>query len=356
MRRVWRERVEPMEDGRWEEARPRVVLSRCLELAACRYDGAGIRSRAVRRLSLHVEWVPVCPEVEIGLGVPRAPIRVESWPGGARLVRPSTGRDLTDRMASFGALFGDRAGAVDGLLLKSRSPSCGLGDVKVYAGDSEGSEGSEPLSADGSGLFAAAMRERYAGVAMADEVGVEDPEARHHWLTRVFASARLGAALAEGVEGLRAFHTRYKLVLMAHSVDGQRRLGRLVAEARPSGPAALAELAGEYRRGFEGALGTRPTRGGQINAAQHIQGYFRDGADGAGLRAGLRELEAVQAAYVEGRVPIQSLVAALRERVERSGDAYLGDQLYFRPYPLALAHGDEGSEDADGNGEADQAE
>lgn len=314
-----------MANGKWEDARPRVVLSRCLELAACRYDGAGIPSREVRLLASHVEWVPVCPEVEIGLGVPRAPIRVESSPEGPRLVQPSTGRDLTERMTGFGAGFADGAGEVDGLLLKSRSPSCGHGDVKVY-------EGGEPVSAEGSGLFAAALRKRYPTVAMIDEARLMEGAQWHHWLTRVFASARLRAAAAGGVEGLRDFHTRYKLVLMAHSVAGQRSLGRLVSEARPGAPADVARTVAEYRRGFDRALREPASRGGHLNAIQHVQGYFKNELGPPEKRA----FEGAQEAYRRGLLPIPALLTVLAEWVERFDHEYLREQLYIRPYPTAL--------------------
>ncbi|MEJ2504398.1 MAG: DUF523 domain-containing protein, partial [Gemmatimonadota bacterium] len=110
-----------------EGVRPRLVLSRCLELEACRYNAQLIRSSVVRLLEPFVEFVPVCPEVEVGLGVPRDPIRLVEGGGGGglRLVQPSTGRDLTQAMHSFAHAYADATNGVDGLLLKSRSPSCG---------------------------------------------------------------------------------------------------------------------------------------------------------------------------------------------------------------------------------------
>lgn len=169
--------------------RPRVVLSRCLEMDACRYNGAGIRSAVVRELAERVEFVPVCPEVEIGLGVPRPPIQIERSRGGGaakgslRLVQPSTGRDLTESMAAFSRSFADATKGVDGMILKSRSPSCGMGDVKVFAGD-------DLETQEGWGMFAAAMRERYPGAAMEDEARLSDREVRDAWLARVFENAR----------------------------------------------------------------------------------------------------------------------------------------------------------------------
>lgn len=174
--------------------KPRVIVSRCLELAECRYDGAGIESRVVRVLSRHVDLVPVCPEVRIGLGVPRAPIRIEEagGPGRAqRLVQPSTGLDLTARMTEFAHSFADGTTGVDGVLLKSRSPSCGVGDVKIF-GDGE------VRAADGTGMFARVLAARYPDVAMEDEARLQDAGVLRRWLTRVWTSARLRGAVAEG--------------------------------------------------------------------------------------------------------------------------------------------------------------
>ncbi|MDD4858406.1 MAG: DUF523 domain-containing protein, partial [Candidatus Krumholzibacteria bacterium] len=115
-------------------ARPTVVVSKCLGFAACRYNGLGISSDFVKALMPDVDFVPVCAEVEIGLGVPREPIRVASGPNGLRLLQPSTGLDVTERMVRFARTFLESLSAVDGFILKSRSPSCGVRDVKVFRG------------------------------------------------------------------------------------------------------------------------------------------------------------------------------------------------------------------------------
>lgn len=303
--------------------RPRVVLSQCLELAACRYDGARIPSGEVRALTQHVTWVPLCPEVAIGLGVPRAPIRIERDEWGDRLVQPSTGRDLTERMEVYGSSFADATAAVDGLLLKSRSPSCGVGDVKIHM------EG-VPVGTDGRGMFARVVAERYPDAACTDEVRLRDPEHRHHWLTRTWASARLREAAARGVPGLVDFHTRYKLVLMAHSPSAQRTLGRLVAEAAPSSEAGA--VMAEYRAGVMAALAEPAGRGATLNAVQHAQGYFKRELDPGEKR----EFLGLQAEYRAGRLPFPSLLAVLWDWVERFDEPYLRQQAFLRPYPRAL--------------------
>ncbi|HKJ93874.1 MAG TPA: DUF523 domain-containing protein [Longimicrobiales bacterium] len=173
-----------MRGGSEASVRPRVVVSQCLELAAVRYDGASIRAPIVRELASSVELVPVCPEVGIGLGVPRDPIRLVRLGDGMRLRQPATGRDLTGVMRAFAADFLARVGPVDGFLLKSRSPSCGIGDVKLHAALDD-----DAVVATTSGMFAAAVLETYPGLPTEDEEGLTDPVRRRRWLDAVFGHA-----------------------------------------------------------------------------------------------------------------------------------------------------------------------
>lgn len=165
--------------------RPRVVVSRCLGFAAVRYDGQVLESRFVERLRDHVEFVQVCPEVGMGLGVPRDPIRIEVTAGGLRLVQPSTGRDLTEAMHRFSETFLDGLGDVDGFILKARSPSCGIRDTKRFRPGAD-----DPLDDLGAGLFARAVLERFPDAAVEDEARLADPGHRHRFLTRLWAAAR----------------------------------------------------------------------------------------------------------------------------------------------------------------------
>lgn len=196
-------------------SRPRVVVSQCLGFAAVRYDGQALRSRFVEALRDHVEFVQVCPEVGIGLGVPRDPIRIEVTAGGAagsrdpegrvpvaeaeaaagelRLVQPSTGRDLTDKMHAFAERFLEEVRPVDGFILKSRSPSCGIADTKRFEAGAD-----DPLEDRGPGLFARAVLERFPHAAVEDEARLANHWHRHRFLTRLWAAARLRDAGSEG--------------------------------------------------------------------------------------------------------------------------------------------------------------
>jgi uncharacterized protein YbbK (DUF523 family) len=161
-------------------AKPRVVVSKCLGFAPCRYDGSMIADERVRRMKGHVEFLPVCPEMEIGLGCPRESVRVVLVRGRPHLIQPSTGRDVTAAMRRFAERFLGGLGRVDGFILKSRSPSCGVRDVKVYAG----ADAEEPLRL-GAGLFAAAVLRRFPDAAVEDDERLRDAKVRRRFLGKL---------------------------------------------------------------------------------------------------------------------------------------------------------------------------
>lgn len=230
--------------------RPCVVISQCLELAPVRYDGALIRAPIVRRLADYADLLPVCPEVGIRLGVPRDPIRLVRQGDVVRLRQPSSGRDLTDVMDAFSREFLAGVGPVDGFILKSRSPSCGIGDVKLHAGLDD-----EVVVATTSGRFAAAVLERFGGVAT-DEVGLGDAERRHHWLTRVFTRGTLREAVESGrVDALQEFHIAHRLLLAAHNPAAAAHLGRLLEKAGGH----FSDVARAYAAGVDRALRRAPS-------------------------------------------------------------------------------------------------
>lgn len=309
-----------------EHPRPRLVVSRCLELEACRYDAASIRAPWVRRLEPHVELLPVCPEVQIGLGVPRDPVRLVRGGEGLRMVQPTTGRDLTREMTGFAQGFLDRLGPVDGFLLKSRSPSCGIRDTKRFTGAAE----PEPVDR-GPGLFAGAVLERFGDRAVEDEARLDEEEPRHAFLCRLFALARL-RTLAErprtgsDVRDLLELHAEHKLLLMAHRRTALTALGRMLAEpaARP-----FDELLADYRESFTEALGRPASPGSHVDALMHALGYFKERLAAPEKARFLESLEE----YRAGRLPLATALATVRTWIERFGQPYLATQVYFDPYP-----------------------
>jgi uncharacterized protein YbbK (DUF523 family) len=169
--------------------RPIVVISRCIDFDSCRYNGQVIRASLREELEPHVELRPICPELEIGLGVPRDPVRLVRSGGGARMVQPSTGRDLTQATEGFSRAYLGGVGDVDGFILKSRSPSCGIRDARRFHSDLE-----DAGYNTGPGLFTARVLERFPHAAVEDELRLADPHVRDQFLTRLRELASLRAA------------------------------------------------------------------------------------------------------------------------------------------------------------------
>ncbi len=162
-------------------SKPKVVVSRCLGFAACRWNGAIIENSLVEYLGKYIEFLTVCPECELGLGVPRQPIRMVQKGCDLALVQPATGADLTNKMVSFSHDFLDSLNHVDGFLLKSKSPSCGLAKVPVYVDSDD-----EQYFTKRSGFFARAVLKHFPDTPVEDEGCLDDLQRREKWLEAVF--------------------------------------------------------------------------------------------------------------------------------------------------------------------------
>jgi len=301
------------------------VISRCIDFDSCGYNGQLIRASLREELEPFVELRPVCPEVEIGLGVPRNPVRLVSRPRGVHMVQPSTGRDLTKPMEEFSSRFLAGLDEVDGFVLKSRSPSCAVGNAKVFHSDGDGA-GHE----NGPGLFAARVLERFPAAAVEDEGRLNDLRLREHFLTKLFTLARLREAMRERRRAaLEDFHASGKLLLAAYDEQRMRRLGRLVADA----PARLPEeLLGEYRTELAAALGRPPRPGPMVNVLMHALGHVSDRL-GSGERSHFLEM---LDDYRARRVPLAGPIAVLGSWVARFEVPYLERQTLLAPYPRPL--------------------
>ncbi|MEW5825950.1 MAG: DUF523 and DUF1722 domain-containing protein [Candidatus Bipolaricaulota bacterium] len=309
-----------------EAPRPRVLFSRCLGFASCRYNGLSVQEPAVERIKPFVDVVTVCPEVEIGLGVPRSPIRLVGPLGAARLVQPETGKDVTEAMARFADTFLAEIGACDGAILKAASPSCGPRDVRAYAAPVRGSGFTKTR-----GAFAAAVLETRSLWTVEDEGRLRNFDLRGHFLTRIFASARLRSALARGrMSDLVAFHADHKLLLMAYNQTQMGQLGRIVANAerRP-----FSETASDYAQHFAAALERLPRRTSAINVLQHAFGYVSAQLEAKEKRFFLDGLEQ----FREGRVPLAVPVHLMQSLILRFDVPYLAGQAFFEPFPREMS-------------------
>ena len=305
----------------------RVGVSSCLLGETVRFDGGHKRDAFLAdTFGSFVEWVPVCPEVECGLGTPREPMRLVRRRAGVRLVTVKTGVDLTDRLEQFSRRRVEELAAEDlsGYVVKKDSPSCGMARVKVF-----NAHGVPTRS--GSGLFAAALRDRFPHLPVEEEGRLWDPALRENFVERVFAYRRLRDLFTGSwtVAALVRFHTAHKLTLMAHAVEGYRRLGRLVAAARP---AARAEIEERYTGGFMIALAAMATRRRHVNVLQHMAGYFKTQLDAASKA----ELANAIEDYRGGLIPLVVPITLIRHHVRVHGVSYLAGQSYLDPHPKEL--------------------
>lgn len=271
------------------------------------------------------ELISECPEVGIGLGVPRPKIRLERRGAVTRLLG-SRDEDLTPLMDDYARqaapVFEDAS--VLGIVLKSRSPSCGMGDVKLH-------EGGGVVSEDGTGLFASGIAAALPEAPRISEVDLEVPARRDHWLTRVFALAEI-VELSSGPPGaarLYEFHARWKMVLMAHSERTARRLGRFLAATR-DGRGATAR----YREEFLAGLAEPASVGTHHNVLLHLAGHLKKRLDPA-----VREcLGSEIAAFLAREAPLAAPVRSLADWAARLGVPSLGNQAYLAERPKSLAY------------------
>ena len=306
-------------------ARPAVVVSKCLGFTACRYNGLMISSDVVKALMPFVDFVPVCPEVEIGLGVPRDPIRVATGANGLRLLQPSTGADVTGAMVRFAASFLGSLPVVDGFILKNRSPSCGIKDVKIYRGVEK-----EAAVGKGAGFFGAAVLAKFPAHPVEDEGRLMNFRIREHFLTSLYALARFRATRGRlAVRDLVDYQARNKLLLMSCNQKEMRLLGKIVAN---TGKQAMPAVFDEYEAHLRAALAKPPKYVSNINVLMHAMGYFKDGLTPPEKAHFISALEK----YRAGKIPLSAVIAVVNSWLARFGSDYLKQQTYFEPYPEAL--------------------
>jgi len=309
-----------------EDEKIRLGVSVCLLGAEVRHDGSHKKDAFLTdTLGPFVEWVPVCPEVEIGLGIPRDTIRLVGDAEAPRLVVQKTGEDLTTRMRRYAEAKTRQLEALGlhGYVLKRASPSCGLFRVRVY-------RESDRQGGGGRGLYADALVRRFPALPVEEEGRLGDAAIRENFIERVFAFARWRAFLEAKPRprDLVAFHAAQKFALLAHSPAHYAKLGRLAAAAG----SRTREKLGEYGALFMEALAVRATRARHANVLQRLTGFFRRQLD-APSRAEFAELIRE---YRRGVVPLVVPLTLVKHYVRRFGPASLADQAYLNPHPKEL--------------------
>lgn len=305
----------------------RVGISTCLLGENVRYDGGHKHDPFLTEtLGRYFEWVPVCPEVEIGLGTPRESLRLAGSPESPRMVAPRSGKDHTDMMRQFavGRVEKLAASGIHGYVLKKDSPSCGMSRVRVY-GDSG------MATRTGRGLFADVLMRRLPMLPVEEEGRLQDPVLRENFIERVFAHCRWTQfVVARPRAGeMVEFHARQKLALMAHSPEHYRQLGRLVAKA---GRTPMDELLPAYGAALMQCLTVHATAKRHANVLQHLLGYLKKELDAADKAELVRLVED----YRNGLVPLVVPLTLLMHHFRRHPVPWIEGQTYLNPYPAEL--------------------
>lgn len=303
-----------------------IGISSCLLGAEVRFDGGHKRDSYINgTLSEYFEFVPVCPEVAIGLGTPREPIRLVRSANEIRVVGVKNPRmDVTDALRDYGASMAERLTNISGYIFKRASPSCGMERVKVYT------EKGMPAT-NSVGAYADEFMKRQPLLPCEEEGRLGDAVLRENFIERVFVYKRWQNLTRDGLSPRKLvdFHTEHKFLILAHNQAAYRRMGKLVAQA---GTRSMDEVAGEYVTELMTALKRRATRKQHVNVMQHLFGYvskFIDASDRA-------EMVDIIEQYRAGIVPLIVPITLLKHHIRRHPNAYVERQYYLTPHPREL--------------------
>jgi len=306
----------------------KIGVSSCLIGEKVRWNGDHKQDRYVREiLSRYFEYIPVCPEVEVGMGVPRETVALYGDPEKPSMISKKTQTDWTKPMEKYIKSRINTLSADDlcGYIFKSKSPSCGMSRVPLY------SEFGSHKVKHGPGMFANAFINSFPLVPTEDEGRLNDPRIRENFIVRVFSFKRFNLLLKEkfSLGKWVKFHTQHKFLLLAHSRKHYDELGELVAHAKTIKPAALKEKYGSL---FMEALTCKTTPKKNTDVLLHMMGFFKKLLNKV-------EKEDILAAIEDYRneiLPLIVPVTIIRHQVKKYNIEYLRDQVYLNPHPKEL--------------------
>lgn len=310
-----------------QEKKPIVVVSSCLEFEYVRYNGQIIKSKTVEKLKEFVEFIPVCPEVEIGLGVPRKPIRIIKNPKTKekKLVQPLTGEDVTKKMSSFADKFLKNLKDVDGFILKEESPTSGLYSVKQYLGDSKSA-----AVVTGSGFFGEEILKRFSqNCAIESEKRLNNQNLRELFFLKIFLFRDFKEVIkTRKIKELQDFHARKKFLFLIYNQKNFREMGRIIANYKNN----FKEVVDAYSPLLFSSFKKQPTENQFISGLEHIFGYFKEKLTKDEKNHFLELIEE----YRDLRIPLSVVLNLLKSYAIRYKDEYILNQTILQPFPKKL--------------------
>lgn len=304
---------------------PKIGISACLVGQKVRFDGGHKQSHfCLKELGEHVEYQSFCPEVAVGLSIPRPTIRLIDQGDNIILCQPDGSGDVTEPMKQYGNDIASKIEHLSGFIFTAKSPSCGMERVKVYHANGQHATNS------GVGLFAQAIMEQNPNLPCEESGRLNDMLLRENFVLRLFAYHQWQQLVAKGLtkHELFQFQAKYKYVLMSHCSGGYKDLGKLLAQSE----LPIDQLGQQYITGFMTALKRIATRKTHTNTLQHLQGYFSKMLN----KEQRSELTAEIMAYHQGIVPLFAPLTLLKHYLHEFENQYLNLQVYFNPYPESL--------------------
>ncbi len=305
--------------------KPNIVVSKCLGFDKCRYNADTVLDYVVDRLKPYVNYTTICPEVEIGLGIPREPIRIVSEKNRLYLYQPATKKDITDKMVSFVDKYLNSLSEIDGFILKYRSPSCGINSVKIY---NSFNPDARPVA--GAGFFGGEVIKRFGGLAIEDEGRLKNFTIREYFFTKLFTLTQFRLVKkTRQIKELVRFHTVNKLLFMAHNQTKLRELGNIVAGYDKHN---IDTVLDKYELSMHELLAKPPTFKSWINVLTHA---FSGVTENLGKEERKLFLNLIEE-YRDERIPLSVLAKLMLSWAVRFTNEYLLNQTFLNPFPKEL--------------------
>lgn len=305
--------------------KPKILISKCLGFENCRYNGAIVQFDLLDKMKDQIEFIPLCPEIEIGLGLPRESLRLIKVHDGIELVQPKSKKYLTDDMKKYSEEILKDISDIDGLILKGRSPSCGIKDVKVYSGMEK-----SPVIGKSMGLFAAEMEKHFLYLPIEEEGRLTNLIIREHFFTKLYAIFNFKKmAQSKSMKKLADYHAKNKYLYFVYNQTLKNKLGLIVANHEKLETNIVLD---NYFNEMVKLFLNLPSKKNYINAYQHIFGYFSNFASKEEKVFILQLMEK----YRNGKIDKSAIASILKGYSIKYNIEYLLGQTIFEPFPEEL--------------------
>lgn len=309
--------------------KPNVFISACIEYESCRYDGEMIKDEFISRLAPFVNVIRVCPELAIGMSAPRDAVRlVQRKNEDIKMLSSTKGVDYTEKMVDFTERYVDNLlkKDIDGFVMKAKSPTCGITNVKVYR-----DIGKAPvLTSKGSGIFGGKIVEKFPDIPVETERRLSNYVIRDRFYIQLFAYSLYRSIKKEcKMKDLVAFHSDYKYLFMTYNQNTMREMGVIVANHKKLLPCTVFE---QYEVKLKELLSKESSLKKRINVLTHIYGYFKNRVTSTEKEYYFEVLDD----YLQNKIPYSSVLTVLYGWAIRFEEDYLIRQRIFKPYPKEL--------------------